>query len=511
MDARCDAVVVGSGPNGLAGAIALAEAGRSVVLLEAADGLGGAMRTQELTLPGYWHDTFSAVYPAAAASPVFARMPLERHGLRWRHPELAMAHPFLDGRAATLSRDLGETAASLDALAPGDGAAWAAFAAPYLRRFGPLRDTLLSGFPPVRGPLGLTATLGLSGVLEFARLLLLPAAELARELFSSTRSGAWLFGAALHGDTPPDGAGSAVAGAYLQLLGHAVGWPSPEGGAGRLAGALAGHLASLGGEARTGADVSEVLVERGRAAGVRLASGEAIGARIVLADVTPRGLLALAGTALPPAYVRRLTRFRWGPATFKLDWALDGPIPWEAPEPRRAGTVHVGGEAADVLVATGDLRDERLTERPFLLLGQQSVADPSRAPAGHHTAWAYTHTPAGIDWGEMREPFLERVERQVERFAPGFRDRIVARHVMAPGELEARNRNLVHGDVGAGSYALDQLVFRPVPALSPYRTPLRGLYLGSASTFPGGAAHGVCGDAAARAALLDDRLRRLRR
>jgi phytoene dehydrogenase-like protein len=511
MDSRVDAVVVGSGPNGLAAAIRLAEAGRSVLLLEAADRLGGAMRTEELTLPGYSHDTFSSVYPASVASPVFARMPLERHGLRWVLPEVQMAHPFDDGNAAALLRDLDATAASLDALTPGDGARWREFAGPLLRRFGALRETMLSGFPPVRGPVRLTAALGLEGILEFARLVLLPAATFAQETFRGDRAAAWLYGAALHGDVPPDGGGSAIAGAYLQLLGHAVGWPSPEGGAGRLAEALAGHFHSLGGRSRTDARVAAVLAERGRTTGVRLASGETVAARLVVADVTAAGLLELAEDVLPQSYVGKLRRFRWGPNTFKLDWALDGPIPWAAEPPRRAGTVHVGGEAAEVLAAPDDLRHGRLTERPFLLLGQQSIADPTRAPAGHHTAWAYTHPASGVDWDEEREPFAERVEAQVERFAPGFRTRILARHIMAPGDLEARNRNLGGGDVGAGSYALDQLVFRPVPSLSPYRTPLPGLYLGSASTFPGGAAHGVCGDAAAKAALLDDRLRRMRR
>lgn len=510
MDSTVDAVVVGSGPNGLAAAIRLAEAGRATLLLEAVDRLGGAMRTEELTLPGYSHDTFSAVYPAALASPVWARLPLADHGLRWVHPGVPMAHPFEDGTAAALERDLDATAASLDALTPGDGGRWKEFAGPLLRRFGALRETMLSGFPPTKGPVRLAAALGLDGILEFARLLLLPAERFAEETFRGTRAGAWLYGAALHGDVPPDDGGSAIAGVYLQLLGHAVGWPSPEGGAGRFADALAGHLHALGGRSRTHAPVAAVLAERGRAAGVRLDGGETIGARLVVADTTAQGLLDVAGDVLPASYVRKLRRFRWGPSTFKVDWALDGPIPWAADAPRRAGTVHVGGEAADVLAAVDDLRDGRLTERPFLLFGQQSVADPTRAPDGHHTAWAYTHPASGVDWEREREPFADRVEAQVERFAPGFRDRILARHVMTPRDMQARNRNLGDGDVGGGSYALDQLIFRPVPSLSPYRTPLRGLYLGSASTFPGGAAHGVCGDAAAKAALLDERVRRVR-
>ncbi len=507
MSERYDAIVVGGGPNGLAAAIAFAEAGRSTLLLEARPQLGGAVATAELTLPGFHHDVFSSVYPAAAASPVFARLPLQDHGLRWIQPALPMAHPLPGGRAAVLAREVERTAASLDALAPGDGASWRELADPYLARFGALRATMLGGFPPVAGGARLLAGLGIGGTLEFTRLLLASAEALAGELFQSEGSKAWLFGAALHGDVPVGGAGSAISGLYLNLLGHAVGWPSPEGGAGRLAEALAGHFRALGGVARVGARVARVEVAGGRVSGVALGDGETVTAPTVLLDLTPRQLLELAGAALPATYVRRLTRYRYGQPTLKLDWALDGPIPWEAPEVRGAGTVHVGGDAPEIRHALLEVEAGRLPERPFLLAGQQSVADPTRAPAGKHTAWAYTHLPGDADM----EAAVERAEAQVERFAPGFRDLIAGRHVLAPKGLEERNANLVGGDVGGGSYALDQLVFRPVPSLSPYRTPLRGLYLGSASTFPGGAVHGVPGDAAARAALTDERLRRVTR
>lgn len=505
--ARYDAVVVGAGPNGLAAAIALAEAGRGVLLLEAEERIGGAVATEELTLPGFHHDVFSSVYPAAVASPVFARLPLHDHGLRWVQPELPMAHPLPEGRAAVLARDLDATAASLDALAPGDGARWRELAEPYLRRFPALRETMLAGFPPVAGGAKLLAGLGLGGVLEFSRLLLGSAEGLAGELFRSDSSAGWLFGAAMHGDVPVGGAGSAISGVYLNLLGHAVGWPSPEGGAARLAEGLAAHLAALGGETRTRALVTEVHASGGRATGVSLQDGTRIEAPIVILDTTPRALVRLAGDALPESYVRKLVRFRTGQPTLKLDWALDGAIPWEAAEVRGAGTVHVGGEGSEIRAALLEVEAGRMPERPFLLAGQQSVADPTRAPAGKHTAWAYTHVPAGIDVAAA----VDAVEGQIERFAPGFRDAVLARNVLAPADLERRNRNLVGGDVGGGSYALDQLVFRPVPSLSPYRTPLRGLYLGSASTFPGGAVHGVPGDAAARAALLDAKLARIPR
>jgi phytoene dehydrogenase-like protein len=503
-----DAVVIGSGPNGLSAAITLAGAGVEVTVLEAAGRAGGAVATEELTLPGFRHDVFSAVYPAATASPVFERWPLERHGLRWIHPRYCYAHPLADGRAAVLARDPAATAASLDALRPGDGAAWQAFTRPYLEHWGAWRDTMLGGFPPVRGAVRTLAAHRVAGALDMAKLLLMPAEALAGRLFGHGGSKAWLFGSAMHGDVPPDGAGSAIAAAHLNLMGHAVGWPSPEGGAGRLAGALAGYLESIGGRIRTGAPVTRVHVEHGRAVAVEVAGAERLPARTVVADVMPAGLLRLAGDAFDARYARHLRAYRPGPATLKVDWALSDPIPWHAPEARQAGTVHVGGDAGEVLDALAPHASE-LHERPFMLLGQQTVADPSRAPAGGHTAWAYTHGPQSADWTGETDRHVERMEAQVERFAPGFRDRILARHVQGPSDLERRNPNLLAGDVGGGSYALDQVIFRPVPSLSPYRTPVRGLYLGSAATFPGGAVHGVPGHAAARIALLDRRLKRV--
>jgi phytoene dehydrogenase-like protein len=500
------AVVVGSGPNGLAAAIALARAGRDVTVLEAHDTAGGAIATEEVTLPGFRHDLFSSVYPAAAASPVFARMDLARHGLRWVHPAACYAHPLPDGRAAALYRDLDATAASLDVVEDGDGERWRAFAGPYLAHVRALRDTLLSGFPPLRGPLELGARLGPAALLDFAKLLLMPAQALASEVLRGEGNRAWLYGAAMHGDVPPRGAGSAIAATYLNVLGHAVGWPSPEGGAGRLAEALIAHLRELGGELHTGRLVTRVAVERGRAVGVETAGGDRLAATLVIADVMPGALLRLTGDALGGRYARALRRYRLGPATVKVDWALDGPIPWQATPARGAGTVHVGGSEAEVLETTG--KQTGLPERPFLLVGQQSLADPSRAPAGRHTAWAYTHGPQDVDWAAETDRHVERIESQIERFAPGFRDRILARYVQSPADLERRNPNLVGGDVGAGSYTLDQMVFRPVPSPTPYRTPVRGLFLGSAAAFPGGAVHGVPGDAAARMALAEARLRR---
>jgi phytoene dehydrogenase-like protein len=504
-----DALVIGSGPNGLSAAITMARSGWRVLVVEAADHAGGAVATEELTLPGFHHDTFSSVYPAGASSRVFADMPLHRHGLRWVHPPVCMAHPLADGTGAALYRDLDRTVAGLEALHAGDGERWGRLARPLVGHFDALRDTMLAGFPPLAGPVRLTAALGARGTLEFARLVLMPAQALAEELFADERSRAWLYGSALHSDAPLTAPGSAVAAVYMMLLGHGGGWPSPEGGAGALAKALLSYLGELGGEVRTGARVTGIAVEHGRVVGVDIEGGVRVGSPVVVADVMPGALTELAGGALPARYALALRRFRPGPSTLKLDWALDGPIPWASPAAREAGTVHVGGTAGEVLHSTTVAGG--LPEHPFVLLGQQSLADPTRAPAGKHTAWAYTHGPQGLDWPAEEERHVERMEAQVERFAPGFRDLILARHVLGPADLQRRNANLIGGDVGGGSYALDQLLLRPLPSLSPYRTPVRGLYLGSAATFPGGGVHGVPGRAAARLALAQARVRRVAR
>jgi phytoene dehydrogenase-like protein len=494
------ALVIGAGPNGLAAAIRLAEAGVETTVLEARSQPGGAVRTEELTLPGFRHDTFSSVYPAGAASPVFERLPLADHGLEWVHPEVCMAHPLDDGGAVGLYRELELTVDSLESQSAGDGRAWARFVGPYLRNFDAVRATMLTGFPPVGGPFKLLTQAGPVAAGRFGLLVALPARTLARRLFGASGSRAWLLGAAAHGDTPVTAGGSAVAGFYLNLLGHAVGWPSPRGGAQALTDALVAHLRVLGGEVICDSPVERVESSGGRATGVVTISGSRHSADVVLADVMPRALLGLAGEALHGWYRSGLVRFRPGPATVKLDWALDGPIPWAAPAARGAGTVHIGGDEHSTIESLSQAHTG-LAQRPFLLLGQQSVADPSRAPAGKHTAWAYTHAPVALSNELSSERHVEAVEQQVERFAPGFRELILARHVLGPAELQARNANLVNGDVGGGSYGGLQSVFRPLPALSPYRTPLDGLFLASAAAFPGGAVHGVPGDAAARAAL----------
>ena len=509
MNDSYDAVVVGAGPNGLSAAIRLAEDDLSVLLVEAESEIGGAVKTAELTQPGFLHDTFSSVYPATAASPVFARMPLEKHGLRLVHPPVAMSHVLDGGRGASLHRSVDRTADSLNSLHRGDGEGWREFVSPYLKNWPALRRAMLGGFPPVWHGLRTALGLGYEGSLEAGRMILQPAAALANELFESEGAKSWLYGTALHGDVAPGAAGSAVFGFYLNLLGHAAGWPVVEGGSGNLSNALAGYFETLGGRIRTSSPVEQVMVQNGRTSGV-VAAGETIRTTLVICDVTPKGLLHISGKVLPDAYKKKMARYRYGPGNLKVDWALSGPVPWEYEEARGAGTLHVGDAAGELEENVSREKLGRLPERPFVLAAQQTVADPSRAPEGCHTFWGYTHVPHGIDWKKRTDEHVERMEDQIERFAPGFRDLVLDRHVMAPPDLQGRNRNLVGGDVNAGSQAPDQLFFRPVPSLSPYRTPLRGLYIGSAATFPGGAVHGVPGDAAARAALTDLKLRRVR-
>ena len=391
-------VVIGAGPNGLVAAIRLAEARRPVTVLEAAEHPGGAVRTEPLTLPGFHHDTFSSVYPAGAASPVFASMPLTRHGLRWIHPEACVAHPLPRGRAVALYRDVERTAASLDSVKSGDGARWRAFVEPMIDGFEAIRSPCspASRRSQARGtcsPPWVRRAPPASGCWSRRR-----PERSARACSRGQGSRAWLYGSAAHGDLPPAASGSAIAAVYLNLMGHVVGWPSPEGGAQRLTDALVAYLRELGGEIRTSAPVERVHASGGRVSGVVIAGGERVEADTVIADVMPHALLALAGDGLPTAYAALLRRYRYGPATLKVDWALDGPIPWEATEPRSAGTVHLSGDE-DELLATLAETQNRLPSRPFMLLGQQSLADPTRAPDGKHTAWAYTRGPrTGVGW-----------------------------------------------------------------------------------------------------------------
>ncbi len=464
-----EAIVVGAGPNGLAAAITLARAGVSVCVLEAAGVVGGGMRTEELTLPGYAHDVCSAIHPLGVASPFFRTVPLTELGVEWIESPAALAHPFDDGTAALLMRSVEETGATL-----GDDAKR------YARIFGPLARTCDAIVPDILGPLGVPAH-----PVAFARFGMragLPASAMARIAFRGPRARGFFAGMSAHSLLPLSQPATAAFGLMLGMLGHAVGWPFPRGGSQKLADALAAHLRSLGGEIETGTRVDS-LAELGDA-------------KAILLDVTPRQLVALSGDKLPSGYRRRLEKFRYGPGVFKVDWALDGPIPWTAQDCARAATVHLGGTLEEIAASEREPWRGGVSDKPYVLLAQQSLFDPSRAPEGKQSAWAYCHVPNG-----STVDMTERIEAQVERFAPGFRDRIVARSTLGPAQLEAHNPNLVGGDINGGAADFRQLFTRPVARRSPYTTPLPNVFLCSASTPPGGGVHGMCGMHAARAAL----------
>jgi phytoene dehydrogenase-like protein len=464
-----DAVVVGSGPNGLAAAVALAQARRSVLVVEAADAVGGGARSAALTLPGFVHDVCSAVHPMAVASPFFRSLPLANHGLDWVHPEIPLAHPLDDGTAAVLERAVDATASALGA----DERA-------YRRLMGPLVTGATGLFGDLLGPFrfpGHPLT-----QLRFGLRAIRSARGLARSWFRGEPARALLAGLAAHSVLPLAQSPSAAIALMLGVAGHAVGWPFPRGGAQKIPDALASYLRALGGVIETGRRVASI--------------DDLPRSRVVLLDVTPRQVLTLAGHKLPGRYKRALARYRYGPGVFKVDWALAGPIPWRATACRRAGTIHIGGTLDEVTAAElAPWRGEH-PERPFVLLAQASPFDPTRAPEGKHTAWGYCHVPNG-SVVDMTGP----IEAQVERFAPGFRDLILARHTMTTAAMEAYNANYIGGDIGGGVVDWWQLFTRPVARLNPYTTPNRRLFICSSSTPPGGGVHGMCGYFAARAAL----------
>ncbi len=513
-----DAVVIGAGHNGLVAAAMLADAGWSVAVLEAQDVIGGAVRTEELTLPGFRHDTFSAFYPFAAASPALDALDLGAHGLRWRRSPLVLAHPTPDGRCVALSTDVEETAASLDTYAAGDGDSWRRLSRRWEELSRPLMATFLGLFPPVRSGARLAAAIGPSEWLRFARFALLPARRMAREEFAGGGEGGRLLlgGNAAHTDIGPDAAGSGLFGWILAAVGQEHGFPVPEGGAGQLVAALRRRAEAAGATVTTGTPVTKVVVRGDRAVAVRTADGTEIDARrAVLADVdAPTLLLDLVGPDhLSPRTLEDLRRFEWDAATFKVDWALDGPVPWTAEAARRAGTVHVTDSLDELARYFTDVATGTVPSRPFLLFGQQAVADPTRCPAGAATGWAYTHVPrsARFDAGEA-EAYADVIEARIEELAPGFRSLVAARHVMAPPAFEAADANLRGGAVGGGTQQLhQQLVFRPTPGLGRPSTPVPGLFLAGASAHPGAGVHGACGANAARAALSSDRRRRVLR
>ncbi len=463
-----DAIVVGSGPNGLAAALVLADAGYAVRVLEAEAKFGGGLRTAELTLPGYQHDLCSAIHPLGVGSPFFRTLPLGEHGLEWVQPGAPLAHPLPDGGAAILERSIDATARGLGP----DGEVWQLLIEPLVELWLDIEADALGPPRPPRHPIAMA---------RFARHALRSAEAVGRRFRSEKAAALWA-GLAAHSMRGLDRPLTAGIGLVLTILAHRVGWPFPRGGADRLARALASLLAVRGGEILVGQRVQSL--------------DELRAAPAVLLDVTPRQLLRIAGERLPADYRRSLARFRYGPAAFKVDWALDGPIPWLAEECARAGTVHVGGTAAEIAVGEKTVERGEHPERPFVLLAQPTLFDDERAPAGRHVAWSYCHVPNG-----STVDMTERIERQIERFAPGFRERILARHTMGPAELEARNANLIGGHINGGVQDLRQTFARPVVRLDPYSTPLPGLYICSSSTPPGGGVHGMCGFHAARSAL----------
>ena len=498
-----DAVVIGSGPNGLVAANILADAGWDVLVLEAEDTPGGAVRTAELTVPGFRHDLYSAFYPLGVASPVLADLRLEEHGLRWRHAPEVLAHLFPDNRVALLSRDLDTTAASLSAFAPADGPAWRAQHELYQQIKGDVLDALLRPFPPVRAGIALLRRAG-GDILRAARTATLPVRRYGDERFSGDGAKALLIGNALHTDLGPDQAGGAVFGWLLAMLGQDVGFPVPEGGAGALTDALVTRLRSRGGRLECGRPVSQVVVREGRALGV-IAGDPVRATRAVLADVpAPALYLDLVGPDhLPPRLVDDLRRFTWDDATIKIDWALRSPIPWTAQEASRAGTVHLGVDVDGFTTVSADLARGRVPDDPFLLLGQMTTADPSRSPAGTESAWLYTHVPRGGHWpAERLRAWADGIEAILDRHAPGFRDLAAGRVISGPADLQRGNRSLVDGAINAGTSAIhQQLVFRPTPGLGRADTAIDGLYLAGSSAHPGGGVHGAPGGNAARAAL----------
>jgi phytoene dehydrogenase-like protein len=500
-------LVVGAGSNGLVAAIHLARAGLEVTVLEHSPRPGGASSSVEATLPGYVHDHCAGFNPMTVASPAMRELDLEAEGVRWVRPDAIMAHPFEDGTAIGLHHDLDATVASLERAHRGAGGRWREL----IEQCGPLAEHLvgaiLGPLPAVKQPMVLAAALRRDALL-LARRMTGSIEAFGLDVFDGAlRPTAWMAGSAQHSGLPPSTAGSGAFGFLLQLLAHTYGWPFPAGGQGRIADALLAIAAREGVSVRCRAHVARVLVTGGRAGGVVLESGEEIPARDVLTTISARPLAALLPEdALPDRLLRRLRIWRYGTAAFKLDYALRAPVPWRAPEARAAAVVHVGGELRELAAAAQAGARGEVPERPALVIGQHTLFDSSRAPDGCHTLYCYAHVPARYDCPD--EEIAARVQAQIERFAPGFSDTVLARAVRNPARTEAENPSLVGGDLGGGSYELDQqLIFRPAPELCRYRTPLRGLYVAGASVHPGGSVQGMGGRSAARALLADRRLR----
>jgi phytoene dehydrogenase-like protein len=469
------ACVIGAGPNGLAAAIVLAQAGLQVDVLEAESTPGGAARTLELTLPGYWHDFGSAVFPLGAGSPFFSSLPLTNHGLEWIHSPAALAHPLDDGTAVMLERDLDETKASLGS----DGLPWDKLMRPFVERWSELAPEILRPVSFVPRHPWLMARFG---------MVALPSARSVARRFRSQRTRALFAGLAAHSFLSLDEPLSGAFAILMAATAHAVGWPIPRGGAQSLTNALCGFLSTFGSKLSTSTPVrslANVLPKYD----------------LLLCDLTPRQLVEVGGPRLSDTYKRRLGRYRYGAGVFKVDYALQAPVPWKAPDCLRAATVHLGGSFEEIAASEKAVRNGQHVDRPFVLLAQPSLFDSSRAPAGKHTAWAYCHVPNG-----SRVNMLDKIEGQIERFAPGFRECVLARRVFSPADLESMDANLVGGDIGGGTMDIGQFLFRPT--WRHYVTSARDIYICSASTPPGGGVHGMCGYHAAKTAL--SRLRGVR-